>query len=836
MTRRILTYFSLVVAGIVFSTLACGQTLQFRVQQGSLITAAADGSTVTMAADGIGKAAQASVTATYSGTIGASVTDIRLIGSPDFSLTSTTPLPQGISVGQNLNLVLRFQPSTSSKTYAQLAINYVEGQAVKLVTLNLMGTAPEFTVGYILQSDNNFNYLSPGGKLTFPATSINTSSVATLVVTNKGSGMGSVNSISLAGGGFQLVSLPALPMAMDAGKEIRFGAVYAPLQAGSQNGTLSVSFSDRTFTAQVAGTTASPSIKLTYYLQADSNVMALDSGGKLVFPATKVNAVSNAVIAISNYGSGAGYVNGITLTGANFQFSGMSPLPVLLGAGKQIQFGLSYLPASIAGSTGTLQIVLEDRTVTIDISGTASGPVFSYAVVNNGSIGMISAKDTVAMPDTAVNDTSSVVIQIKNTGNADGLISGIGLTGPGFQLSNLPIMPYLLPANATVLFNLQFTPSKPGAANGRLQIGADAFDLIANAKGPGLSYTYTSSGGPVAMLSSRVVQWGNVKIGQTAQATLTVRNDGTSSTSVSTIAIAEGKSAFSFSSLPLTPANLAPGSAFSVPLVFSPLVTGDNVAHLRVDSETFTLLGSGIPPDSLPAITLRGPAQALGPLQQPALGLTLATPYAMPLTGTLTLTVNSNSFSVDPAVQFATGGRTVAFTIPANKTQAQFPTGTDIRIQTGSIASTINVTAALFTSGGIELTRDAPPTLDLKVPTAPPQVLDIQLNSQTANGFVVQVTGLSTSRTLTDLALQFASTANYKFPAGNFTINLNTLSATWYRSAESQNYGSLFSVAVPISLQGLGASVNLSDVIQTVSATLSNEQGRSANLSVAPNQ
>ena len=42
-----------------------------------------------------------------------------------------------------------------------------------------------------------------------------------------------------------------------------------------------------------------------------------------------------------------------------------------------------------------------------------------------------------------------------------------------------------------------------------------------------------------------------------------------------------------------------------------------------------------------------------------AIGVTLASPYPLPITGTLTLAFASSAFVDDPAIQFATGGRTL---------------------------------------------------------------------------------------------------------------------------------------------------------------------------------
>jgi hypothetical protein len=827
MTHRINSCW-LVIAFLGLCGIASGQTFQFRVQQGSLVAAAAEGSTVTMAADAVGRQVQAAVTATYAGPQGAVISGVWIGGSPDFVLT----LPQSLAPGQSFNFGIRFLPTSGARAIAQVHIQYTEAATPRFVVLNLAGTAPELTVGYVLSPDNNFIPLSSGGQLAFPATGINASTTVTVVVSNRGFGASSVNSVAVAGGSFQPVGLPALPAALDSGRELRFGIVFSPSKAGSQSGTLSLGFSDRTFFVRITGSTAAPDFRLTYLFQTDGNVTTLDSGGRLVFPATKVNAAASAVVALSNFGSGGGYVNSISVTGQNFQLSGLSPLPILVGPGKELRFGLTYSPNRLETSTGVLKVVFDDRTLVIDLSGTSTGSMFTYAVVDNTSASSFNARETVSVPETALRETSSLAVQIRNAGNADGTIAAIFVTGQGFQLSNLPILPAILSPNATIQFNLTFTPSQPGVSNGRLQIGADAFDLIASGKGPKLLYSYIGSAGSVAVPDSRTVLWGRVQVGQTSPVEFVVRNEGTGAATISSVAIVDAKTAYSLVNIPEFPATVTPGGELTFSLLFSPTALGDNVARLRVDSETFTLVGSGTPPPPLPAVELKGPAQTLEPMQQPALELILASPYPLPLSGALTLTVNSSSFSVDPAVQFATGGRSVAFTIPANTTKAQFPGGTDIRLQTGTVAGTINVTAAFATESGINVTPGSPPTIGLQIPAAPPRVLDVQLDARTTSGFTIVVTALSTTRSLTQLELDFASSSKFNVPTGRFTLNVESVSSAWYRSAESQMYGSLFTARVPFTYQAPAGSTSLDQVFQSISATLTNEKGRSNSLSV----
>lgn len=832
MNRRITVYWFLIVA-LAACQIASAQTFQFRVQQGSTLTTAADGGAAAIASDAPGKLVLANVTATYAGANAAVVTQVVIAGPPDFAVVNAPPMPQTLFAGQGLNFGIRFQPSNGARALALLYIHFHDTNGPRVATLNLSGTAPDFSLGYSLPPDNNFVPLGSGGTLSFPATSVNGSVTATVVIGNRGSGGGSVTGVSLAGAAFRLTNLPALPIALDPGREVRIGVVFAPRQPGNLAGTLSVTFAERTYTVQLVGATANPEFVLAYFFPSDGNVIAVSSGATLVFPATNVNATANAVVSVGNRGGGGGYIDSISITGNNFQLSGLPPFPVFVGADQELRVGVVFQPRDIGISTGTLRIVVDGRTLLLNLNGPSAGPRFSYEVIGNGSITAFAAGAKLTLPETALRETSSLAVQIRNTGNAEGTIAGIAVTGDGFRLSNVPILPYTMAPNSAVAFNVLFTPTQPGAASGRLRIGADSFELEGSAKGARLLYSYLTGGAPIELGDGRNVLWEPVQMGRTSRIELVIRNAGTSAATITPISIVEARSAFRLADIPELPAVVDAGGELVLALLFSPLATGDNSSRLRVGTETFNLIGAGTAPPELPAVQLRGPGQVQEPLQQRALSVVLAEPYPLPVSGTLTLTVNSASFVVDPAVQFSTGGRSVAFTIAANETQAQFPTGPEVYFQTGSVAGTISVRAS-FTTLGMDITPQAAPSLEVVIPAAAPRVLDIQLGARTANSLAVVITGMATTRSLEQLELRFVPSPKFNVPGGQFTLNIGSAASAWYRSRESEAYGSLFTASIPFTVQTQGDVLNLDEVFQSISATLANEKGRSNTLSVTP--
>jgi hypothetical protein len=600
--------------------------------------------------------------------------------------------------------------------------------SVLLTSLFLIGAitafgqfgAASWIVGYVLPADNNYVPVSSGGQIQFPPTSTDTTATAAVVISNIGQGTGGVKSISVNGTNFQPTGLPIFPYAVPSGKQLTFGIVYSPAKSLAQTGTLDVEFTDGVvFHLQLVGSIAPSALKVTYSIQGIGNVLVVDTGGTIVFPSTPANSTTTAIINIGNLGPGAGNVNSISIAGNDFKLLGVGLLPVTLAVNRALQFSIAYTPSAGGTSTGALSIGVDNATLTIGLAATSAGASFAYSSVNGSDVSPLTVGQSLSFPDTALGQASTMTVQVTNTGNANGLITNLDVNGPGFQITNAPILPLTLPPNASAAVDIAFTPTKSGSATGYLQIGSASFGL------------------------------------------------------------------------------------------------GASVA-------------------SIPGVRIVSPAGPVGPLQQPAIGLALDGPYPAPLSGTLTLTVNPAGTTVDPAVQFATGGRSVAFTFPAGSTTAQFPAGPTIGVQTGTVASTIRLSATLATKTGIDITPDAPPATSLEIRAAAPQVVDVSVVSQTANGFTISVTGFSTTRSANQLALDFAPKNGYSLPTGSFTFDIRSGANVWYQSAASQTYGSLFTVTVPFTYPDTESSWTPNLIFQSIAATLTNDIGQSNKLTIAP--
>jgi hypothetical protein len=214
-------------------------------------------------------------------------------------------------------------------------------------------------------------------------------------------------------------------------------------------------------------------------------------------------------------------------------------------------------------------------------------------------------------------------------------------------------------------------------------------------------------------------------------------------------------------------------------------------------------------------------------LDQPSVGLTLAQPYGIDVTGTLNLAFTPDSFSDDPNIQFATGGRTVNFRIPANTTQAIFgDSAQSVQFQAGTVAGTIALSAT-FAAGSADLTPNPAPSKTVAVAAGPPQIRNVQVGTRTTDSFQLMITGLSTTRSVTQLNFTFAPAPGATLQTTVLPVNVEAPFTAWYQSPTAKPFGSQFTVAVTINVAGDP------NTVQSATVTAVNAQGSSAPVTVS---
>lgn len=827
--------FSIALGGSVISGTLSGSTSAPNLSASYTIgnstsTSLSSGSVITFPAVDVNATSTATVTILNQGAGTGTINSISVSGT-GFQISGAPPLPATIPAGQRITFGIVFAPTQAGSSNGTFSIN-LNGNSI-FGSLSGSTTTPNFSVSYTLSNLSVLPIVN-GGTITFPSVDINTPATANITILNQGTGTGTVTGIFVTGAAYQLTGLPLLPATVPAGQSLKFGITFTATQPGTYTGSFRIDMTGATISGNLTETTSSSTIALSYVDPDTTNIVPLPAGATLQFPST-LSGTSNVITVLAtNTGSGTGMINSITLGGSGssvFQLLGLQAFPLSVPPNQQARFGVRFSPQQQQAFTASLTVDVNGQSVTITLAGQGTGAQYTYSSTSAGSTTPLLPDGTLAVPDTAIGQTSSVTVSITNNGSGDGQISNVAVTGTGFSLSGLPSGPITLHANGSQQFTLNFTPVDPGAAKGRLTIGSDNFNLTGTGLGSKLLYTYTDAAGTNPVAAGGTIIYAPTAVGTTSSVKFTIQNTGTSATTISSINLGTTTSLFALQGLPALPLSLSPDATVSVTVNFLPSNTGPSTATLLVNSTAFTLSGTGNPPAPLPPYQFQGPTGNQQPAQQASIGLSLTSPYALPLRGTLTLSFTSTVFTDDPAIQFANGGRTINFTIPANSTQALFNGNTTVPLQTGTTAGNIVITPSFAMQSGFDMTPPTPDVLTLTVQRVAPQLLSASVTSITLNSFSLVVSGYSTTRSLRQLDIQVTPKQGTSLSSTHLTIDLTSSSSAWFQSNASQNFGGTFSITIPFTLANGSSTADLVHLLQTLSVTANNDVGTSNSLS-----
>lgn len=685
-----------------------------------------------------------------------------------------------------------------------------------------------------------------------PASNIGATSEITVQLTYRGISQVVLDPVvNLIGSTDFKLTAPQTATTLKTGESVSLRVVYTARTADSTVAQLSWLYTESPDPGSTAGTASTvgafalqlvgtaPQPITSYYLQSDGNVVPLVNGAAIVFQPTAVNSQAGATFTIGNRGSGPASIESISLSGDDFQILGIPYLPLSLTTTQSVNVVIRYSPKKLGTSQGQLKVRLGGVDMAFPVSADAIGSAMTYTVITASGETNVAADGLITLPATEPGKTSSVLVRVQNSGTADASIPIVGIIGTNYSVTDVPLVPITLTPGQSFLFTLNFQPLEPGTLLARLRIGNDTIGLTGTGVGQKLEYSFRTGSNQAPVLANGTVLLPAVMVSQKSAITFAVKNTGTAAAAINAIGVAETRSAFTASGLPSLPLSLAPGAIVEFSIQFSPVQTGLSVANLRVNEVNFLLNGFGSAPPALPAYQFQGTSGAVDALQQIPVGITLSQTYPVSLSGTLTLTVNSGNLNLDPSVQFATGGRTVAFTIPANAKDAIFPNGTNrIRFQTGTLAAGFTLTPVFATSdGGVDVTPASPTVFQATLATAAPRLVQVKIESQTATGFVVAVTGLATGQNLTAADVTFTAAAGYNMPDTKVSIDLSQQSATWFRSTTAASYGGQFTVRLPFQVRSSdSAATNLLASLQSISVVLRGQEGSSSAGSIVVTQ
>jgi hypothetical protein len=666
--------------------------------------------------------------------------------------------------------------------------------------------------------------LVPGGTIVYPVAAAGSAMLATIYCSNQ-----SQSSYSLSASvSSPLFAVSPASAQLAGGASTAVAVTFSPKAAGPASATMSLILSTAAGASQVVRFTLSAQavdgVLASVAMASDGNQVLVPDGGTIAFPATAPGSLASATFTITNRTAASISIDALLLSGTAFRFSGLPLLPAALAAGSQMSVGISFSPGQPGNFTGTLTYSVAGVSHGILLSGLGAAASLAFQIVA-GTGQAIQPGDTISFPSVAVGMPAALSVQVTNTGTAPAQIATLTASPAFFQLQNAPALPFGIAVGGTTTLSLAFVPQTAGNAIGTLLIGNASFVLSGAGLGAQFSCTFTARGQTPSSCDGSQITLPSTSIGDQLPFTVQIANTGNQAGAIQNFAV--GGSGFSVAVAPSLPATLAPGSSIQVNASFTPTVLGITGGFLQINGQTSNIVVAATAPPSLPAISFTNVNAQMQPLTQPMIGIHLASAYPYDLSGRLTLAFTPDSLVDDPAVEFLNGQRYVDFTIPGGATDAVFgTTATGVVMQTGSSAGAIALSAS-FSLGTYVVTGSSPLTQNITIPASAPEILAFQIAAMDSASFQLLITGVSTTRSLS----QFAFTL---IPADNSTLATTTLTADvsaafngWFNSAASRSFGGQFTVSVLFNVAGDIAA------IQGITATATNGTGTSAPVSLA---
>jgi hypothetical protein len=273
---------------------------------------------------------------------------------------------------------------------------------------------------------------------------------------------------------------------------------------------------------------------------------------------------------------------------------------------------------------------------------------------------------------------------------------------------------------------------------------------------------------------------------------------------------------------------LPPGLQLNVngTLAGTPTAAGAYVFTVQVRDQDRTIanqvLELRITPAALAGVRVTGVPEIAAPARQMFVDVELETAYPTPITGTLRMRVTPDpGLPEDPAVQFAAGGRSISFTIPAGDTRSVFTAGAN-GIQTGTVAAAVQFDVSL-SAAGLDVTPPQGAMTVMRVDRLAPRIATVRAN-RNADGLELVITAFATTREITGATFRFTPAAGASFSQTEFTIDMREVAGRWFTDGRSAEFGSQFTLLQPFRVSGAAVSA--------VAVTLTNGQGTSEPVTV----
>jgi hypothetical protein len=384
----------------------------------------------------------------------------------------------------------------------------------------------------------------------------------------------------------------------------------------------------------------------------------------------------------------------------------------------------------------------------------------------------------------SANESLTSKFRIRNVSGGPALLTYLAVSGSSFALTSGPFLPATLAPQAGFDFTVSFSGSDIGAYSASLR--ADGISLLLTATvTPGLTFIVESIEGK-QVLGNAAIDFGAVEVGQTATLHFIIENRTNLLLTAPAIVIAG--SDFSLQGIPGTGMALGPGAATGFDVTFRPAAAGLRSGTLIMGSHSYALAGNAAAP-VLPHPSLSIDLRQQSSAQQGSVSVHLSEASKAAATGTLTLDFRpSIANASDATVAFASGGRSLSFTVSPGDTQARFGTQTTALFQTGT------------TTGSLVLTVQLGGFADQQTVQIPPAAVTVTSARAVRGGgsVEVQIAGFDNTRSAGTLSFRFFDAAGTPIAPGTISADAGSLFASYFQGSSDVGGAFLLRAVFPV--------------------------------------
>jgi Abnormal spindle-like microcephaly-assoc'd, ASPM-SPD-2-Hydin len=467
---------------------------------------------------------------------------------PQFIIVSPG-LPISIAPHGSTTIQVAFR-SSAAVSYSGSIVVTTNRPWVNPATIHVSGTGTNPvvppTLSYLLSSSASnlsFGNILVGGSASSPVT-----------LTNTGTGSVTISQVNITGAGFTVTGFSA-GATLAAGQSLPLNVIFAPSVAGSAAGNISVvsTATNSPATISLSGAGVQPQISVTPSSVSFGNISVATS-------ATQTITIRNPGTALLN-------VTQASLVGTGFTSTGLT-LPLSVPPGGSTSFTVGFAPSSAATFSGGITLISNapNSSLAIPLAGTGIVKTLQLSV----------SPASLSFGNLATGSTSAQNVTISNTGNSSVSISQISATGTGFSTSGITL-PLSLAAGQSTSFSVAFAPASVGSLSGSVTVVSNATNSPATISLSGIGVQ------PQISVIPSSVSFGNVSVGVSNTQTITIRNPGTATLSVTQASLAG--TGFTSSGLTL-PLSVPPGGSSVFTVGFAPASASNFSGSVALISNT----------------------------------------------------------------------------------------------------------------------------------------------------------------------------------------------------------------------------------------------------------